>query len=52
VLTATVIMGSLILSMPTILFKQQNYGRCMTKSFYDAPNTTKIMVLQTTSTSS
>jgi hypothetical protein len=45
-------MGSLIASMPTILYRQRNSCRCMTRSFYDVPNTTKIMVLQMTSTSS
>jgi hypothetical protein len=51
-LTTTAITGFLIPSTPTILSRQQIYGRCTTKSFYDMPSTTKIMALPTTSTSS
>jgi hypothetical protein len=48
VLTTTVIMGSLILSTATILSKEQNYDRCMTRSLYDVPSTTKIIALPMT----
>jgi hypothetical protein len=41
-------MGSLIPSTPIILFKQRNSDRCKTKSFYDVPSMTNILVLLTT----
>jgi hypothetical protein len=45
-------MGSLMPSMPTTPSKQRTSDICMTKNSYDVPNTTKIMVLLTTFTSS
>jgi hypothetical protein len=43
-------MGYLTLSTPTTLSKLQISRSCTTRSSYDAPSTTKIMALLTTST--
>jgi hypothetical protein len=46
----TASMGYLTPSTPIILSQLQISGSCTTKSSYDAPSTTKIMPLPTTST--